>query len=151
MPKVVGFVYDADHHCEDCTRNYVKKHWHKDFDDPPDYIPNVDGVISGDIEFHDGEFNTIHPMFDDEETDTPIHCSDCHEYIETAWTDEGVTYVFEALRDYLISGYGNTDALDVWADELSYACPDTEIDVTLDLYNERRKYEREHPPGQPTH
>jgi hypothetical protein len=136
--NVVGYAYDADHHCVDCTKEYVIR---KAGDPKPDDI-FVNQVLEGEIEFNDSEHNPIHPLFDTDETDYPVHCSDCSTYLDTSWTSEAIDSVYEAITTYLVTGYGNTDVLDVWASEMQWAVPSQEIEIVLDLYEERRKHER---------
>lgn len=138
--NVVGYQYDASVHCPDCTREYVSKI----VVEQQGLSENlVDEILNGEYHgFTDSEGNPIHPIFDtDESGDTPESCDDCHAYIDTAWTESATEYALDMLRDYLIEGHGNKAYLDEIAEQMSYACYSTEMEVVVDLYNERRKHE----------
>lgn len=137
--NLTGYTYDADHHCSDCTEKYIKLYHKIDGREPN--ADDMDDFFTGAWEVLDSEDNPIRPMFDTEETDYPVHCSDCGEYLDTAWTDIGLHYVVDSIRDYLVTGDGNPKVLDIWAAELSNAVPSQDIETTLEIYEDRRKYE----------
>lgn len=75
---VVGYVYDADHHCKDCTiadtQNGVLT---MAVDANPNRWNWEDGFI-------DRERNFISPIFEYEECDYQMTCADCHTELPTS-------------------------------------------------------------------
>jgi hypothetical protein len=117
--KVVGYAYDADTHCVDCTREYVQL-WSNDpeGDVQPD---SIEDVMDGKVDFHDGEGNPIHPIFSiDEAGDTPTHCGDCGMFIDDSWTFSTVDYAVESIEEFLDGNRGYTSTLEVWAENLKW-------------------------------
>lgn len=76
--KLVGYIYEADHHCIACT---LKRHATQPFalTDPLHLGPGLDenGLPYAAT---DSEGNSVYPLFDTEETE-PIFCGDCHDDI----------------------------------------------------------------------
>lgn len=141
--RVVGYTYDADIHCPDCTTKYIKENSDSDF-------PDVEAVLIGDVDFEDSEGNPIHPIFDTSETDCPEHCSgsDCNEYIDTSWTGEAVNYAVQALEYYIAESMrganikGDAETLDTWRDELTWCTTDARDELVIKLYETVREEER---------
>jgi hypothetical protein len=70
MVKVIGYTYEADEHCVNCTKNRFG-------DDAVALHPKQ--------ECKDNDGNPIHPIFDiDEHPNTGIHCGDCGDEIYPA-------------------------------------------------------------------
>lgn len=63
--RVIGYTYDADHHCFDCTFKYVRQGALSELDEMVREFLRVGGVF----EFtpRDSENNEIHPIFDTDE------------------------------------------------------------------------------------
>lgn len=59
------------------------------------------------------------PVFCFNETDSPVSCDACGDYIDTALTEDGQRYVLRALVHYLRRGIGNPDVLMDWADSIA--------------------------------
>jgi len=108
--KVIGYTYDADHHCESCMLDYARKvptsdyagGWGKpDFDDEYYHdspgILNLARLVENEI-IRDSEGNAIHPVFDTEEwyandiyegnKTATLGCSDCGTILDTWESDE---------------------------------------------------------------
>jgi hypothetical protein len=97
----VGFAYDADVHCVECSQDrFGVAPW-------PDLIPT--GV-------EDSEGNEPSAIFEDSESDVPEHCSDCRAFLGTNLTSDGYAYVVAALRDV---ADGTPDVLSEWFDAYS--------------------------------
>ena len=73
MPTVVGYTYDADTWCVDCTV------WRFPADGDGDADEN--GVS---LSAKDGEGNAVHPMFDSDEWDSTPACGACWSEIPVA-------------------------------------------------------------------
>jgi hypothetical protein len=140
--RVIGYTYDADQHCVDCTEEYVKANNTID-----GHIPNADDMDafrSGEWEVDDSEGNPLHPIFDtDEAGDTPDHCSDCGLFIDTSWIDTTVDYAVQALADYVVNGDGNIEVLDVWAENLNWCNMDNISAIVKDAYSAKRSKEED--------
>lgn len=92
---VVGFTYDADIHCVDCSqKRFGSADW-------PDLIPQG---------LEDSEGNEPSAIFEDSESDTPEHCADCGTFLGTNLTGDGYAYVLEALTD----ATGDPEVLREW-------------------------------------
>jgi len=127
---VIGFTFNADIHCENCTYAYAREVPFEKYDlstyDTEDIAGNNPGFFSMEkaIELEvirDNEGNAIHPVFDtDEAGDSPDHCGDCGEYIDTSWHDSTIDYVLDALADYAIDHSGNVEVLDQWREKLGW-------------------------------
>lgn len=128
----VGYAFDADICCVDCTLKWAgtipETQYEFGNDKYPEDYQDADGVFQVDELIEDGiivdsEGNMVHAVFDTEETDYPQHCADCGEYIDSSWTQECQNYVVEAFGRY-IEGYiypdsgegGDPDVLAVWAE-----------------------------------
>jgi len=90
--EVVGYTYNADYHCIQCTLEYVQEKykdtyslWHDQFLGFRDEANDMDLILS------DDEGNEVHPIFldqvgdlvyeDDEDNQYMPHCGDCGEEI----------------------------------------------------------------------
>lgn len=69
--EVVGYTYDADHWCEDC-------------------------LLEEGVDLDDDEVGAI---FDYTESDYPMHCNACGEFLGGNLTDHGLKALKEAYRD----------------------------------------------------
>jgi hypothetical protein len=80
---VIAYTYDADYHCIDCTKKYVRNN------EPPE---SVQAVLDGEEEYSDSEGNPIHPVFSTDEwyandiyegnAKATLSCSTCGNVIE---------------------------------------------------------------------
>ncbi len=93
--RIIAYTYEADYHCEDCTR---KRYQLGEFDKAtPDYpYYNGDGVDEHGVGYDslDSEGNYVHPLSSIDEwqeldegflAENPtqyLTCGDCHEVIE---------------------------------------------------------------------
>ena len=57
-------------------------------------------VEDGDIYCHEHAKTRVSPVLDDEESDSPIHCGECHEFLGGLLTADGVKRIIEDWRDY---------------------------------------------------
>jgi hypothetical protein len=137
---VVGYAYDADQHCVDCTKEYVIRHI-AHFTEK-----KVNEILDGTLEFVDSEGNMLHPIFStDEAGDSPDHCGDCGAYIDTSWHTETVIYAVSALWEYveayvdISKSKGNVEVLDIWANELRNCNIDKNDEFVLFMYDAVRK------------
>ena len=48
------------------------------------------------------------------EADSPQHCDHCGEFLENPLTDDGRTYVVEALNAFRLDGSGDPEVMDTW-------------------------------------
>ena len=87
---VIGYAFDADTYCEDCTEKMYPgaTDWRRDGFDPSDYT--------------DSEGNELHPIFGDDESDHPDHCGRCGVFLENALTSDGYATVIRILSDTAI-------------------------------------------------
>lgn len=148
---VVGYTYDADLHCVDCTREYVERSIGDNPQIPldsgePSKEDLIDDILQGLMEFTDSEGNTLHPIFStDEAGDSPDHCGDCGAYIDTSWHTETVIYAVGALWEYveayvdISKSKGNVEVLDIWANELRNCNIDKNDEFVLFMYDAVRK------------
>lgn len=147
--EVVGYTYDADQHCVECTEKYVKEipiHTYRE-----DKWHNHDMTWKELVEEEvvtDSEGNPIHPIFDtDEAGDSPDHCGDCGEYINTSWHSETVNYATGAFINYIDGwiekgeGAGNPEVLDIWASEMQWMWLSGRDERAKELYEYIRKDE----------
>ena len=133
--KVVGYTYDADIHCPDCSEKvFGLKLTHPELVGDP----------------IDSEGNEVHPIFSiDEAGDTPDHCGDCGAFIDNSWSGETVKYAITALREYVYDTMmdeatkGNPETLDTWVENLEWCATDKTDDLTIHLYKEVREREEE--------
>lgn len=72
MSKVIGYTYDADYHCINCTTAYIKGGTQSR---TPPHPKQVERWLDGTDEFPDSENNPIHPIFDTDEW----YANDIHE------------------------------------------------------------------------
>lgn len=137
-----GYVFNADHYCVDCTilwagtipeTQYVFENgqFPEDFQTDDGQFVTTDLLQYGII--RDSEGNHVHPLWDTDETDYPVHCCNCGEYLDTSWTQDCQNYVVEAFGRYVESfiypdsgEVGDPDVLDVWAE---HADPSNAKDV----------------------
>lgn len=142
--KVVGYSYDADIHCVDCTikgfQPYLPESGHR----------TVEDWLDAEDLPHDSEGNEIHPIFDtDEAGDSPEHCGDCGAYINTSWSGDTVNYATEALVRYIdgwLAGsehYGHSEVLDIWVDEMQWMILDSADERAIMLYKAIREDEKD--------
>jgi hypothetical protein len=137
MTSVVGYSFNADTYCEDCTMDYARSVPYSEYDFQEygdeditsEHNPGIFNMTKA-IELEvikDDEGNSIHPIFSiDDAGDTPDHCCVCGAFIDNSWSGETVSYVIEGLGNH-IEGYigrnefggGNVLTLDTWADNLS--------------------------------
>jgi hypothetical protein len=114
--KVVGYAYDADTHCVDCTRDYIREQ-----SDAVNVVEHAELVLKGEVEFEDTEGNLIHPIFSiDEAGDAPTHCGDCGAFIDDSWSGSTVDYAIESIEEFLDGNRGYTSTLEVWAENLKW-------------------------------
>ena len=108
--KVVGYKYDADTHCVDCTVKYIANAY------------NIDQVDVDDLDdYEDSEGNDLHPILDTNEAgDTPTHCGDCGAFIDDSWSGSTVDYAIESIEEFLDGNRGYTSTLEVWAENLKW-------------------------------
>ena len=138
--KVVGYTFDADVHCVDCTEAYVREN---------NNIGELVDIMEGRIEFPDGEGNPIHPIFDtDEAGNTPSHCGDCGAFITDSWSGETVSYAVDLLWEYVQNVVNRTyrsniQTLDIWREYLKWYSPDTRDDLVTRLYDAAREHDKE--------
>jgi hypothetical protein len=125
---IVGYTYDADQHCVDCT--------HKRF-------PVLDEST------RDSEGNEIHPIFDTNEAgNSPSHCGEWGVLIEDSWTGETVEYVTSAISEYMDNylscqdSYNNPVTMDIWAAHQSNCVIDLSDERVLKVYEFIRKEEK---------
>lgn len=94
--ETIGYAADADLYCDECKQK-----------------------IYGD-RTTDNEGNPIHPVFESEESDNPMHCGnfDCGVLLGGNLTTEGRRYVCEAIVDHLASGgqSGSREVVEEWAE-----------------------------------
>jgi len=120
MPRstdVIGYAYNADTWCPSCFNEHA----------PLDLLKQRDPAS---------------PIFADAESDTPMHCCQCHEFLGGQLTDAGVRYVIEALETYINNGHGDPATLDTWASELHDYSLDGDQERTLDGFNAVRTFQR---------
>lgn len=143
--EVIGYSYDADIYCVDCTLEYARTtpyseyHWDRrpylydeDISDSPGIL-NMEKAIELEV-IRDSENNPLHPIFDtDEAGDTPDHCGGCREYIDTSWHDSTIEYAIEALAHYAVHSDGNAEILDQWNEKLNW-CGLTARNEAVRLY-----------------
>lgn len=85
------------------------------------------------------EGEEVHPIFDtDEAGDSPDHCGDCGELLDTSWHDSTIEYVVEALAEYVTNQHGNTEVLDQWHEKLNWCGISTKDKVVRIAYDEVR-------------
>ena len=74
---IIGYTYEADTHCVDCTKSRFAYNWQFD---PWD----LDNFDKNDVPFSamDNEGNLVHPIFCGAEFDYQPNCAECHEIIE---------------------------------------------------------------------
>jgi hypothetical protein len=106
--KLVGYAYDADVHCVECTEELFGEiepravDWYGRWievavrDDERLRAADSDPVI-----VRDSEENPLSPYYDSERSDSPQHCGDCHKFLGASLTSDGVDYVIETLWDEL--------------------------------------------------
>lgn len=142
--EVVGYSYNADTFCPDCTIEYIR------IIDPSITSEGISKILQGEVEFPDNEGNPIHPIFGTQEAgDTPDHCGDCGEFIDTSWSGDTVDYAVEALEQY-VGGYfkqseirhGNPEVLDIWAENLGFCIIDEWQEAIRDMYEAIRNKEK---------
>jgi hypothetical protein len=137
--KVVGYSYDADTHCVDCTRKYAEQNASLDEMFKEFYPSSVD--IDRLIEtMSDSEGNPLHPIFEiDEAGDCPTHCGDCGVFIDDSWNGDTMNYAACAIEAYVVNHEGNAEVLDVWAENLRWCIGADEH--LLDRYRKLRERE----------
>ena len=158
--EVVGYTYDADMHCVKCTMDYARAVEYKDYDwqgysDEDIEVEHSPGILDMEkaIELEiikDSENNPIHPIFDtDEAGDSPDHCGDCHEYLDTSWTSDTMDYAVESLREYIKGRMDNAEhpgakeVLDIWCGKLEWTHGmETHQELIVELYKVTRAFER---------
>jgi hypothetical protein len=89
--KVIGYTYDADHHCTSCTIAYIKGSVRTSVH--PEQLVRW---LNGEDEFLDSEGNPIHPIFNTDEwfandvyegrTHATLACGTCGEIIDEMTT-----------------------------------------------------------------
>lgn len=159
MTQVIGYSFDADTYCVDCTLDYVRctpykdyvfgEHDDEDISDQPGII-NLTKAIELEV-IRDNEGNPIHPIFStDEAGDTPDHCGDCHASIRTSWSGETTNYAIDTLWDYVqasVNGEshrGNTEVLDEWCSHAEWCTSDPKDVLVIALYKTTREHDNEH-------
>lgn len=128
LTDVVGYTFDADTYCPDCTAKRYADKWTKD------------GWISEDAV--DSENNPVHPIFAESEWDSPAHCSDCHTMLDgISLTPDGYVYVEDAIREE-IRDYMKSEIVTLWRDEWGdYLFDDEERDGILSMFDNLPKRE----------
>lgn len=107
------YMYQADLYCETCAEK-IEKGLRAQGKTPEDAMGDSDGWPQGPYPDGGGE------------TDCPKHCGQCGVYLSAPLSYDGVTYVLDALTEYVkpgpvpnVPGYrGDASVLDVWADDL---------------------------------
>lgn len=105
-----AYIYKAVLYCEGCGENII----------------NQLTRAPGDEEFREKHGYHVSESTDSEEfpqsvmdgggeSDTPQHCDECHCFLENPLTSEGVSYVYEALADYIAGGIADHEVLSTWA------------------------------------
>lgn len=90
------------------------------------------------------EGDEVHPIFDtDEAGDTPDHCGDCGELLDTSWHNSTIEYAIESLAEYAVYGRGNSEVLDVWLDKLCM-CGLSAKDEAIKLYYDEVRVKEDH-------
>ena len=81
---IIGYTYEADYHCVDCTIERFKEH-RPALGDPMAFAADENRILYNQT---DSEGNTVHPVFADAEgyidedgRDTGASCGDCFEYV----------------------------------------------------------------------
>lgn len=146
--KVIGYSFDADTYCVDCTERYVKEH--NKIDGRNLNADEMDMFRNGEWEFLDSEGNPIHAMFDtDESGGSPDHCGNCHAYIDTSWSGECASYAVNALANYVEAAMnanehaGNPEVLDEWEESLQWVHGlEQREELIIELYKAVREHER---------
>jgi len=82
------------------------------------------------------------------ETDSPLHCAECGEYLGASLTPDGVQYVIDALAEYVSpgaqvhGGRGDAEVLDTWAADLrAYYSLEAEDQEVMTEYRHAREVE----------
>lgn len=70
--RIIGYTYEADVHCVDCTRKRFPRE-----SAPADY-PYTDSA-GVPLTARDREGNVVHPITDIDESANTEHCGDCRE------------------------------------------------------------------------
>lgn len=100
------YMYRGDSYCPSCAASIMKGLGkHADSGDSNDYPQCA------------GDANQI-------ESDTPEHCSGCHEFLKTGLTSHGREYARGSLAEYVINGNGRKEVLQQWADFYNLPWPD---------------------------
>lgn len=125
---VIGYVYNADTCCPSCIATALNKDW------KVSKAKAVERLLTKE-EWGD-------PIFADAESDTPMHCCQCHAYLGGQLTDAGVRYVIEYLEGYINNGHGDPPTLDTWAKELHDYSLDSDDKQTLAVYEGIRNFQQ---------
>ena len=75
----------------------------------------------------------IEPEAMGQETDSPLHCENCHVLLEHSLTSDGVQYVIDALIDAIRSKEA-TDVEKEWAEMLTWYGLDKKDKAVLDRF-----------------
>lgn len=73
---IMGYTYDADVHCPECTRIYIVN-----TAQVQDFQAAHEALEFGDVFLDDNEGNEIHPVFASDEYPDDWVCADCGEPI----------------------------------------------------------------------
>jgi hypothetical protein len=77
MPRVIGYTFEADVHCVQCTLERHRTHpFALEYPEGMDKRPDENGLPYAAV---DTEGNSVHPTFSTDENATEEHCGDCGE------------------------------------------------------------------------
>ena len=100
MTHIIGYAYEADHHCPDCARERFGEA----------------GLEHG---ADDNDGNPVAAMFEGEEVDAPMHCGSCGVFMPGhRLTDEGEAQVMHAFEHD--NPMDNAAVVLQWAEEYDY-------------------------------
>lgn len=99
------YMFQADLWCDDCARQYMREN------EPP---AGADLEDEGSYESDDWPNG---PYADSGgESDCPQHCGACSVFLGNPITDEGRSYVGNAIAQYAVNGSGDVAVLREWAE-----------------------------------
>lgn len=90
------YAYNADIYCDDCGGKIREELDGEGFEDT-------------------GDTDEYPQYFDDDESDCPQHCGDCHVFLENSLTSDGYEYAKQAVEEAVRRGDDDSVALTEWA------------------------------------
>ncbi len=130
-----AYIYCADTYCPDCAEAIKAK-------------LDASGERPNRQDYYEQKFDSDDypkgPYADGGgESDCPQHCAQCHVPLGNPLTTDGIGYVIEHLRDYVVGSGMQSDALDGWAEDIAdYSLTEAHAFV-LAAYDAERSLERQ--------